>query len=294
MRKPIIGLGVLILAFAAGGRAQAQGHAQIQTDCLPDVLCITRTQASRSIIFQIENLSPSAITVRFDVSGENVAAPVQFPYVHAFDGGDREIAFVLLPGSGGDSFAYTYTYRVAHGRLGAQHDDQYIYALPYAPGTSHRVIQGYNGSFSHQDIYAIDWEMPEGTPVRAARSGYVVAVCDSLTEGGVDRQLEEKANYVMIAHDDGTVANYAHLQPEEVAVAVGDRVRRGQVIGQSGNTGYSAGPHLHFEVYRVGRDLDVQTLPVRFAVEGKGALVLEKGRQYTAPLPGKGGSIGVP
>ena len=72
-------------------------------------------------------------------------------------------------------------------------------------------------------------------------------------EGRPDSALKSRANYVKIRHDDGTIGNYVHLQHDGVLVEVGDKVRTGDVIGMSGNTGFTTGPHLHFEV-RVNGD----------------------------------------
>lgn len=57
----------------------------------------------------------------------------------------------------------------------------------------------------------------------------------------------------------GTVATYAHLKKDGALVEIGDQVYAGQVIGFSGNTGYSTFPHLHFVVLK-GK----QSIPIRF------------------------------
>ena len=71
-----------------------------------------------------------------------------------------------------------------------------------------------------------------------------------------------RANYVRILHDDGTMGLYAHLRPEGVLVRVGQRVRQGQQIGLSGNTGFTSGPHLHFAV-QVNRGMNLLSIPFR-------------------------------
>jgi murein DD-endopeptidase MepM/ murein hydrolase activator NlpD len=64
--------------------------------------------------------------------------------------------------------------------------------------------------------------------------------------------------FVLLTHGDGYETMYGHLS--RVLVARGDRVRVGQVIALSGNSGRSTAPHLHFEVRRRGRSVDPLSL----------------------------------
>lgn len=125
----------------------------------------------------------------------------------------------------------------------------YIYDLPYSKGESYKVTQGYNGSFSHQGIFALDFNMPEGSKVLATRDGLVVSVVVKNNKGCASLDCYKFANYITIMHSDATIAKYAHLQKNGAKVKVGDRVKKGDVIGFSGNTGFSSGPHLHFICY---------------------------------------------
>lgn len=84
----------------------------------------------------------------------------------------------------------------------------------------------------------IDYGIPNGTPVVSAAAGTVSQV--SFENGGY-------GNYVKIAHQDGSktfYTYYAHLA--SAAVSAGQKVKAGQLIGYSNNTGASTGPHLHF------------------------------------------------
>ena len=128
--------------------------------------------------------------------------------------------------------------------------DSYEYDLPFKKGTKHTVIQGYGGLFSHRHIAAIDFAMPTGTPVYAARGGSIYAYRDNSDEGGLSGNYKNKANYIIIKHDDGSFGCYWHLQKEGVLIKSG-RVSKGQQIGLSGATGQVVRPHLHFSVKRV-------------------------------------------
>ena len=68
---------------------------------------------------------------------------------------------------------------------------------------------------------------------------------DGFTEGGADPELLERANLVVVAHSDGTMASYGHLRLG-VRVSVGDTVNVGAFRGLSGATGFAGQPHLHF------------------------------------------------
>jgi murein DD-endopeptidase MepM/ murein hydrolase activator NlpD len=90
--------------------------------------------------------------------------------------------------------------------------------------------------------YGVDIVVPEGTAVRASRSGRV-------TEARAD--FERGWGWTIIVdHGDGWKTRYAHLS--RLAARTGDRVSAGQVIGRSGNTGRSTGPHLHYGTYLDG------------------------------------------
>jgi murein DD-endopeptidase MepM/ murein hydrolase activator NlpD len=129
-----------------------------------------------------------------------------------------------------------------------------------------RIDQGFGGTFSHgdpQNRYAIDFACDEGTPVVAARDGTVMQVESDFEKAGLDREkYGGRANFVRVLHDDGTMGLYAHLKPEGVLVRVGQRVRQGQRIGLSGNTGFTTGPHLHFAV-QVNRGMRLVSIPFR-------------------------------
>jgi len=140
--------------------------------------------------------------------------------------------------------------------------DEFHYPLPWASG-QYRVSQGPGGKFSHQDEkgrHAVDIVMPVGTPVMAARDGMVVSLDQKQREGNGSKA----GNYVRILHDDGTMSVYLHLKQNGVVVSEGQKVKAGDMIAHSGNTGSSTGAHLHFVVQKnVG--LKVISIPFKFS-----------------------------
>jgi len=91
---------------------------------------------------------------------------------------------------------------------------------------------------THHFHTGLDIGCPFGTPIWAADAG-IVSYVNVGWGGGY-------GNFVLITHGHGFTTLYAHLS--SIAVSAGQPVRRGQVMGAEGSTGYSTGPHLHFEI----------------------------------------------
>ena len=161
------------------------------------------------------------------------------------------------------------------------------YRLPFAPDQAVRIGQGFAGEFSHQaphSRHAVDFTLPTGTPVLAARAGTVMDVERYFHRAGQNREIDgPRANYVRILHADGSMGVYAHLDYNGVTVQPGQRVEAGQQLGRSGNTGFSTGPHLHFAV-QVNREYGTALDPVRNARPRRQA----DGLRALRPAPRKG------
>jgi murein DD-endopeptidase MepM/ murein hydrolase activator NlpD len=154
-------------------------------------------------------------------------------------------------------------------------DNSHIYSLPFTKGDRFLLIQAYNSSMSHKAEISLDFKMKQGSKVCAARGGIVTAVKEDSDEGGLKDAYLSKGNHIIIIHHDGSEAMYWHLQKEGALVNAGDTVLQGQHIGYSGNTGYSAFPHLHFQVY----DHNGKNIATRFYTK-KGVIYLRPGKWY--------------
>ena len=163
------------------------------------------------------------------------------------------------------------------------HDDTYLYRLPYKLGTSKMVTQSFNGYFSHKgnSRFAVDFGMKIGTKIYAARGGIVVATKSDGSKSG-NRKYIKDANFILIRHNDGTYAKYAHLRKRGVRVKIGQKVKRGKFIGYSGNTGYTNGPHLHFIVFKGKSHNQRDSIPIKF-ISTRGVIYKPiRGNKYKA------------
>ena len=160
--------------------------------------------------------------------------------------------------------------------------DNYEYELPFKKGSKFRVVQGYGGLFSHTHIAAIDFEMPIGTPIYAAREGIIYNYKDDNDDGGPFSKYKNKANYIIIRHDDGSFGCYWHLQKNGVLVKHG-RVSKGQQIGFSGATGLVLRPHLHFSV-KLKLNYQMNSFIRTKFKTTKGVILLERGETYERPV----------
>ena len=158
-------------------------------------------------------------------------------------------------------------------------DSSYIYTLPFEHKKKVFLVQGYESKFSHKGERALDFKVKAGTKVCAARDGIVTATRKDSDKGGLKPENISDGNYITIQHNDGSVAWYWHFMKDGVLVKEGDTIKTGQLIGLSGNTGYSAFPHLHFEVQGYDVAGNHTQLPARFYTQ-QGIIYLRPGQFY--------------
>lgn len=215
----------------------------------------------------------------------NVRPDLGLPHGFVLQPLDRRLLFTLRPADPGRGYGYALRARNGVGDPQREPDPNAVYLLPWRHGQKHTVGQGYFGRATHQGLYALDFDMDEGTEVDAARDGTVIHVKDDGDRGGTLSSYAQDGNVVEVLHDDQTWALYAHLQRGGARVQVGQRVKAGQRLGLSGATGMVTGPHLHFAVYRAGWD-EPRSLPTAFRLGLSGTAGVEEGRTYYAWHPG--------
>ncbi|EPG64804.1 M23 family metallopeptidase [Leptospira wolffii] len=262
-------------------------RSQAPSSCDPKNVCtwIETTENENAVFIQAKSLPEGThMTVHTSVEGSEAETIPPTPFSVVLEGPEIRKLLVLRRKEGADPSGSIRILTVSYfGKLKAEHDSTYTYTLPYE-GKSW-ISTGYNSGNDHRGdaAYSLDFTLAEGTPLLAARNGTVVETEDKYTLGEKDPSLIDKANRIVIEHPDGTVAIYGHLKPQGVLVKRGDKVIAGQRIGFSGNTGYSSGPHLHFEVYRPEENRRKTSFATPFLTEAGESEFLTEENAYWSP-----------
>jgi murein DD-endopeptidase MepM/ murein hydrolase activator NlpD len=217
----------------------------------------------------------------------NIATEPPLPLTVTLQAREERVVASLRQADPAQPAGFELAMRAVPGNPAARHEDELEYHWPLRSSAA-RIDQGFNGQFSHTDEqsrYAIDVATDEGTPVLAARDGVVMEVQDDYYGAGLDKEkFAGRANVVRVLHRDGSMGVYAHLRPESVGVQVGRHVYAGQPIGESGNTGFSTGPHLHFCV-QVNRGMRLVSVPFRLRGPDGKPVALDAPAGVAAPPP---------
>jgi murein DD-endopeptidase MepM/ murein hydrolase activator NlpD len=248
--------------------APARVH-RVQTDVEPMPIAVLHRQPSGPGVQAIaENRLAGPVEVRLAFAQQNnVRADPDLPVRTVVPANRQSVLAYVGTREASQPGDFELTLDAVPGDPTAQPRDV-EYLLPLRMRGWH-VDQGFGGGFSHDDEqnrYALDLAAPIGTPVLAARDGVVMQVESDFARAGLDRErFAGRANLIRVLHEDGTMAMYAHLKADGVLVRPGQRVRAGDVIGLSGNTGFTSGPHLHFAV-QVNRGMRLES--IRFRMRG--------------------------
>lgn len=219
------------------------------------------------------------------LEANNVTPSVDLPLTVVIPPGDSQTLVILRPTNPNIGLNFQYRWAYMLGDPKTVPDSNFLYRAPFAISKSHDITQAFNGSFSHNQPhsqFAVDIDMPVGTDIFAARAGIVITMATQFFGSGTDvAKFASRANNVMIFHDDGTIGVYAHLRWDSIRVRPGQRVKEGELIADSGDTGFSTGPHLHFAVQR-NAGMELRAVPFKFRGQNNAAVQPREGMKLTA------------
>ena len=262
----------------------AKGFQPLAGLCLSLLLCSGSALAHTELIMNRHSLE-NTVTIETTLFG-----PVQVQLNNSKTG--RLLFEAILDGPGtfeaGDLPASSMNNLVLHAVPGKPASaDPFIYRLPFSANADWSISQGFHGQSSHHDdlnAYAVDFAIALGTPVISARTGVVMEVIDAHPDRGRARKSDlDQANVIRILHEDGSMAVYGHLLQDSATVTPGQWLVGGTVIAQSGNSGFSNGPHLHFAVQR-NAGMRLESIPFRMK-SANGLLGLEPDNQGSRGNP---------
>ena len=123
------------------------------------------------------------------------------------------------------------------------------YRLPVPENLVERIDKTSSPAHIGKLRNAIDFLVPENTPVLAATNGIVTYVKDDSNISGPNPVYWNYTTFIVIMHANEEYSRYDHLAHRSSRVKVGQDVTEGQVIAEVGMTGYTFRPHLHFQVF---------------------------------------------
>lgn len=115
---------------------------------------------------------------------------------------------------------------------------------------------------------SVDFTAEKGAPIYATLDGEITYVKKNSKVGGPYFKYWNKGNRIVIRHKNEEYTAYEHMGYGGVKVRLGQSVKKGQLIGQVGSTGFSGGPHLHFELFIRPNRIKAEGTTIEFPVRG--------------------------
>lgn len=249
----------------------------------PDIKFDKYLENKTNVIY-VDNNESCPVSIEYEYSGENVKSSLPNKSVIVVPANSKKFTLSRIDSNNpSKSFKFSYNVFYVFGDVNAKPSNpEEIYWLPFATNHSESIYQGYNGKFSHQNSYSLDFSHKLNSEVYAARSGKVVITKSDSDQSCLTKDCAKYNNKIIILHDDGTFAEYVHLKKNGSIVKEGDDIQQGQLIGYSGNTGWSKGPHLHFSVFTNKIDGERTYYKTKFRVrENPNPIYLQEKGKYT-------------
>ena len=213
--------------------------------------------------------NPLDCPLRFYISTSDSSINRSLHFLYPITFRSKNDTLIMIKVAGGSMDKLQTSWAACMGDLDGKIDINARMSLPFLKGKSYKIVQGYNGKYSHRtnySRYAIDFGLQSNDTICAADGGVVVGVIKDYKMGGDDKRLEDFANYITIFHPhSGLYTQYVHLKYNGSLVKVGDSVKQGQAIGLAGMTGFTSIAHLHFNVLIPSPPNDgFKSIPIEF------------------------------
>ncbi len=220
-------------------------RAQPRSWAKPFVVVTEEKQGDTVMLYaNLENASCVSFEMTLTLVNMRSSAPV--PIVRDLTQ-EKTLLTTLTKINPSEKWSFKYRFRLVVGRSNAKPDLAHVYKIPFSAESKFPLRAGYGGRAGQStpaNEYMLIWDMPEGTPVLAAREGVVVGIRDDSNEHGLTDEFRSKSNVIVIEHPDGTLAEYVHLKYQGSAVKLGQAVKAGELIGYSGQ--YRIHPDAQF------------------------------------------------
>lgn len=241
-------------------------------------VCVYPVASGEYLVFRARNAAPVVATVSISFRLlQNFRLTDSVPVVKTVHSGDN---IVLTRVERVDPLASINAEPRIEVDLGSDStlpDPAAVYGVPFGGEEPRQLVASWGGgAHTFETLFSLDFAMPEGTPILAAREGVVAVVQDSLPGRAEEGELIGEANLVVVAHADRTLATYAYLQTG-IPVTVGDSLACGELLGFSGAGGPVGLSHLHFHVGKRLSRAENRTIRVVFRSPGNGVQDLTEG-----------------
>ncbi|MCX6239156.1 MAG: M23 family metallopeptidase [Bacteroidia bacterium] len=207
-------------------------------------------------------------------------------FAHRVEYGKEQLCTVK-PNQGSSPFS-SYSYRFFTSDPSAKIDPDYPYLIPVKNGTSTEVFQVSNissilGKSGPTNWYCMGFNTNAGDTIYASRGGIVVENKMSIKEKDRDVWYSSDYNYVIILHDDGTVARYSQLENNKVFPQIGDKIIASQPIGIASAGNSQTRSHVYLLVYHVNiKTNESDYVLTKFCVSSIKPEILLPNTKYTA------------